>query len=347
MPRQGRTFRAGRLLRTDLKPTEYSERPPRMIKRKIVIAHRGASGYLPEHTLAAKALAYGLGADYLEQDLVLTQDNQLIVLHDVHLDTVTDVASVFPGRNRKDGRYYALDLTLAEIKTLRVQERIDLTTNRVVFPGRFPRGHSEFRVPSLEEELQLVQGLNRSTGRSVGIYPEIKSPAWHRLQGRDISRLVLEMLARYGYADRESLAYVQCFDAAETRRLRTELQCQLRLIQLLGENSWQEAPTDFDALRTPAGLATVAEYADGIGPALDQVLDGVGADGRAQRTGLVEQAHQHGLEVHAYTFRTDALPPYARDATELLRMAYVEANLDGLFCDFPDVAVQFLRFADS
>lgn len=314
-----------------------------MAQRKIVIAHRGACGYLPEHTLAAKALAYGLGADYLEQDLVLTKDNQLVVLHDIHLDTVTDVARVFPGRMRGDGRYYALDFTLAEIKTLRVHERVDWATQKVVFPGRFPHGHSEFRVPSFQEEIELVQGLNHSTGRDVGIYPEIKSPAWHRRQGRDISQSVLAVLARYGYHDRTSPVYVQCFDAEETRRLRVELRSELRLVQLLGENSWNEAETDFDALRTPEGVARIADYADGIGPALEHVLLGVDEQGRARCTALVERAHAHDLEVHAYTFRADALPPFARTTSELLEMAYFAAGVDGLFCDFPDLAVQFLR----
>src|SRR5262249_26330393 len=101
----------------------------------VVIAHRGASGYLPEHTLPAKALAYGMGADYLEQDVVLTRADQPLVLHDVHLDTVTDVAEVFPDRKRPDGRFYALDFTLAEIQSLRVTERIDPKTKRPVFPN--------------------------------------------------------------------------------------------------------------------------------------------------------------------------------------------------------------------
>ncbi len=136
--------------------------------RPIVIAHRGASGYLPEHTLAAKALAYGQGADFLEQDVVLTKDDQPIVLHDIQLDAVTNVAQAFPDRARQDGRYYAIDLTLAEIQSLRVTERMDWRTNRPVFPGRFPPGKSDFRVPTLAEEIELIQGLNHSTGRTWG-----------------------------------------------------------------------------------------------------------------------------------------------------------------------------------
>src|SRR4051812_7315360 len=142
--------------------------------RPLVIAHRGASGYLPEHTLAAKAYAHALGADFLEQDIVLTKDNVPIVLHDIWLDTVTDVAARFPERKRTDGRYYAIDFTLAEVKQLRVTERVDPKKGVPVFGKRFPAGKSSFQISSLEEELQLIQGLNRSTGRAVGIYPELK-----------------------------------------------------------------------------------------------------------------------------------------------------------------------------
>ena len=140
--------------------------------RPLVIAHRGASGYLPEHTLAAKAMAHGQGADYIEQDLVLSKDDVPVVLHDVHIDTVTDVAKVFPARKRADGRYYALDFTVAELKRLRVSERFNAKTGARVFPGRFPAGLAEFRISTLEEELQLIQGLNQCTGRVAGIYPE-------------------------------------------------------------------------------------------------------------------------------------------------------------------------------
>ena len=167
--------------------------------RKTVIAHRGASGYLPEHTLAAKALAHGMGADFIEQDVVLTADDEAIVLHDIHLDTVTNVASQFPDRARPDGYFYAIDFSLEEIRRLKVHERVSRETRQAVYPQRFPDRHSIFRVPTLAEEIQLIQGLNKSTGRCAGIFPEIKSPAWHQSEGKDISRIVLEILARHGY----------------------------------------------------------------------------------------------------------------------------------------------------
>lgn len=307
----------------------------------IVIAHRGASGYLPEHTLAAKALAHGMGADYIEQDVVLTRDDVPVVLHDVHLDTVSDVAARFPQRARDDGRYYAIDFTLAEIRTLQVTERIDHRTGRAVFPGRFPVGESRFAVPTLQEELELIRGLNRSTGREVGVYPEIKAPAFHRREGKDISRIVLAVLDEAGYRGREDRAYVQCFDPAETRRLREEVGTELKLIQLIGENSWGEAETDYEAMRRPEGLRRIAEYADGIGPSLSHIV-GVDDDGGPMVTPLVVEAHRLGLAVHPYTFRTDALPDYAEDFDGMLDLFVNEAGIDGLFTDFPDRARVFL-----
>jgi glycerophosphoryl diester phosphodiesterase len=164
------------------------------LAEKIVIAHRGASGYLPEHTLAAKAVAHAMGADYIEQDVVLSRDGVPVVLHDIQIETVTDVATMFPGRARADGRFYAIDFSLDELKALTVMERAD-ERGEQVFPDRFPRGASSFRIPTLAEEIELIQGLNLSTGREAGIYPEIKAPAWHRAQGQDISAIVLGVLA--------------------------------------------------------------------------------------------------------------------------------------------------------
>ncbi|HEX7236991.1 MAG TPA: glycerophosphodiester phosphodiesterase family protein, partial [Gammaproteobacteria bacterium] len=149
----------------------------------IVIAHRGASGYLPEHTLAAKALAHGLGADYLEQDVVATRDSQLVVLHDLYLDDVTDVAQKFSGRHRQDGRHYVIDFDLAELETLTVFERRAPGTANAKYPARFPADTALFRIATLPQELELIRGLNRSTGRTAGIYSEIKDPEWHRRHG--------------------------------------------------------------------------------------------------------------------------------------------------------------------
>jgi glycerophosphoryl diester phosphodiesterase len=309
---------------------------------KLVIAHRGASGYLPEHTQEAIVLAHGMGAHYLEQDVVLSKDDVPIVLHDIHLDTVTDVARRFPGRARPDGRYYALDFTVAELKQLTAGERFDPRTGKAVFAGRFPAGTGTFRIPTLEEELQLIQGLNRTTGRVAGIYPEIKFPHWHRGQGRDISRAVLEVLGRYGYRTKSDPVYLQCFELDEVRRIRQELGYQGRLVQLLELHGQPLDPTDHQRLRTRAGLEEVAKLADGIGPHILLVMTGTGpADRKA--TDLVSMARALKLEVHPYTFRADQLPPYAATLEELFRLFLVDVGVDGMFTDHPDRGVAFLR----
>ena len=156
---------------------------------RIVIGHRGASGYLPEHTLESYALAHGQGADYIEPDLVRTKDGAFICLHDIYLDATTDVATAFPGRARADGRYYAADFTLEEVRRMRVHERLD---------RRFPRGVSRFSVPTFEEMIELVAGLNRTTGRRAGIYPELKQPAFHRAAGMPMEEAFLEIVRRHG-----------------------------------------------------------------------------------------------------------------------------------------------------
>ncbi|MCB1211518.1 MAG: glycerophosphodiester phosphodiesterase [Verrucomicrobiales bacterium] len=294
----------------------------------IVIAHRGASGYLPEHTLPAKALAYAQGADFLEQDIVLSKDDVPVVLHDTQIDTVTDVATRFPDRKRADGRYYALDFTLDELKQLRATERFDAKTGEQIYAGRFPGGQSKFEIITLEEELQFIQGLNHSTGRNVGIYPEIKRPSWHREQGHDISAIVLPILRKYGYASKEHSCWLQCFEWLEVQRLRNELQWQGRLILLMGSSD-----------KTP--LAEVAGIADGIGPPIGSIFTGKSPAERTV-TDLVSAAHKAGLKVHPYTLRIDDLPKSVGSVDELLDLLVNEAQIDGLFTDFPDVMVRWL-----
>ncbi len=273
---------------------------PALAASPLVIAHRGASGYLPEHTLPAVAMAHAMGADFIEQDVVLTRDAQPIVLHDLYLDTVTDVAQRFPDRARADGRYYALDFTLAEVRSLQVHERIDLRSGQAAFPQRFPLSAPLFRIPTLADEIQMVQGLNRSRQRPVGIYPEIKAPAWHRQQGHDISRIVLQVLDQYGYRAAADPVFVQCFEADELRRIRQELNCKLKLIQLLGDEPPPQ-PGQPEQPVGPARLAEIAAYADGIGPPLLQILAPGTTSPAVAITDLVRDAHQQGLLVHTYT----------------------------------------------
>jgi glycerophosphoryl diester phosphodiesterase len=311
------------------------------VKRPVVIAHRGASAYLPEHTLPAKALAFAMGADYLEQDVVLTKDGVPIVLHDIQLDEVTDVASRFPGRARGDGRYSAIDFDLDEIRELRVHERSDPQTGAARTPSRFPVDWSRFGIPTLAEEIEFAKGLMHSTGRTVGIYPEIKSPRWHRDQGYDISLVVLEVLAKYGYAASDDQIYLQCFDEVETRRLREELGTQLPLIQLIAAPP-RSGDDPHAALVTDEGLGRIAEYAQGIGPALNRIVTGLDSSGQPVLSELVALAHRHGLAVHPYTFRADALPSGAASFDGLMELFLVRAGADGLFTDFPDRSREFV-----
>jgi len=313
--------------------------------QKIVVAHRGASGYLPEHTLEAKALAYAMGADYLEQDVVMTKDDELLVLHDITLDRTTDVATRFPGRGRADGHHYAIDFTLAELRQLRVNEAVreGENTRRPVFPQRFPVGASSFRLNTLAEEIEMIQGLNHSTGRNVGIYPEIKSPEFHRAAGKDISTAVIAMLKHYGYTTKLDKVFVQTFSFAELKILHDEVLpaagVSLKLVQLAA------AEESFEWMFDADGMETLAKYADGFGPDRTLIIDGNSTPDNIMITDLVELAHANGLEVHPYTFRSDPgqVPAYAESFEELLDLYYFDANVDGVFTDFADKAVNFLN----
>lgn len=310
--------------------SEHKPEPTMEIQKnkKLVIAHRGASGYLPEHTLPAKAMAYAMGADYLEQDIVLSKDNVPIVIHDIHLETVTDVAQKFPKKKRKDGRFYVIDFTFEELKQLNVSERFDPATNKAIFPNRFPVFTSTFKLHPLQEEIEFIQGLNKSTGKNVGIYPEIKEPAFHQKEGKDISKIVLEVLNDYGYKTKNDNCMLQCFDAKELKRIRNEFKSKLFLVQL----------TEF---KTDEKLEEIAAYADGIGSWYHQIIKGKDKNGKWKITNLVANAHKLNLKVHAYTFRADQLGNFA-SFEALLQVALYEANVDGVFTDFPDKAVVFI-----
>ncbi len=297
--------------------------------RPLIIAHRGASGYLPEHTLAAKALAYGQGADYLEQDVVLSKDGVPVIFHDTHIDTTTDVAKKFPGRRRADGRFYAIDFTVPELKQLNVSERFNPKTGKAAFPRRFPVGVGSFSVVTLEEEIRFIQQLNRSTGRNVGIYPELKAPGWHRKEGQDLAGAVLPILRRHGYDANDSACFVQCFELAEIKRLRGELAWKGKLVMLMGGG-------ESNPLTTDAGLADLAKIVDGIGPPISSYVTGKSPAER-KVTDLAARAHKAGLVSHPYTLRADELPKCVTSVEELLRALFDEAKVDGLFTDFPDL----------
>lgn len=312
---------------------------------KVVVAHRGASGYLPEHTLPAKAMAYAMGADYVEQDVVMTKDDQLIVIHDITLDRTTDVADKFPGRARDDGQYYAVDFTLEEILSLDVTEGFSVEDGQKVsnYPQRFPLGKSIFKVHTLAQEIELVQGMNQSTGRDVGIYPEIKSPGFHLAEGKDLGRAVLEVLKHYGYTQKSDKVFVQTFEFDELKRMHDELMpalgIDLKLVALLDggeENDW---------MRSADGVREIAKYADGIGPEKSMIVSRDSQRGDIKISSLVKFAHDNGMQVHPYTFRLDSghVPDYASSFEQMLEIFYFEANVDGVFTDFPDRVVELLK----
>ena len=311
--------------------------------RPLIIAHRGASGYRPEHTLEAYALAIAQGADYIEPDLVITKDGVLVARHENEIGGTTDVAAKVPERKavktidglRVDG-WFTEDLTLAELRTLRARERL---------PFRSPAFDGQFLVPTFDEVIALAQRGSSETGRSIGIYPETKHPSYFRGIGLPLEPPLLEALGRHGWDHADAPVFIQSFEVGNLRALNR--QTDVGLIQLIAAEG---APFDFTLLGDPRsyadlltleGLGDVAGYADGIGPDKRLILP-VGADGRAGRTTrLVEDAHYAGLLVHPWTFRSEEqyLPLEHRGdpAAEIRR--FIAAGVDGLFADFPDVAV--------
>ena len=286
----------------------------------IVIAHRGASGYRPEHTLEAYRLGVEMGADYIEPDLVITKDGVLIARHENEISGTTDVAGKFPERRRArtiDGRlvdgWFAEDLTLEEVRTLRARER--LASRSHAFDGRFA-------IPTFDEVIELAQRLGRERGRDVGIYPETKHPAYFRSIGLPLEEPLLAALARYDWNRADAPVFIQSFEAGNLRMLRTKT--AVRLVQL----------TSDAAMTTDTALEQIATYAHGLGP-----------EKRLALTDLATRAHRAGLLVHIWTLRADAefLPAeYGGDAAAEVRR-FRDLGVDGIFTDHPDVAVKALR----
>jgi glycerophosphoryl diester phosphodiesterase len=279
------------------------------VSTPIVIAHRGASGYRPEHTLEAYRLAVEMGADYIEPDLVITKDGVLIARHENDISGTTDVAEKFPGRRR----WFAEDFTLAEIRTLRARER--LASRSHAFDG-------QFTVPTLDEVIELAQRLGRERGRDVGIYPETKHPTYFRSIKLPLEEPLLAALTKFGWNRADAPVFIQSFEAGNLQSLRERT--AVRLVQL----------TDDAAMTTDASLEQIATYAHGIGP-----------DKRLVLPDVVDRAHRAGLLVHVWTLRADAefLPAqYGGDAAAEVRR-FRDLGVDGLFTDHPDVAVGALR----
>lgn len=302
------------------------------MSRPLIIAHRGASGYLPEHSRGAKALAYGMGADFLEQDVIATRDGELVVLHDLALDAVSDVRRQFPGRARADGRHYVIDFELAELRTLRFHERADPATGRARYPSRYPPAIDRFHVVTLAEEIAFVEQLNASAGRATGIYPEIKNPEWHADHGFDLGNAMADALESAGYLEPGRRIFLQCFDPATLKKVRARVGRALPIIQLISSRT-----TVTDEL-----LDDVASYANGIGPSMKLVAERADS-GRPVLTSLVDDAHVRGLVVHPYTFRADELPDGVASFEALLDVFVTQLGVDGLFTDFPDRVARYLQ----
>ncbi len=330
-----------------------------MAADKLNIAHRGASGYLPEHTLESKALAFGQKADYLEQDLVMTKDNQLVVIHDHFLDGLTDVVQKFPSRARADGKYYVLDFTLDEIRSLQMTENFKTENGKQVpvYPKRFPLWQGNFKIHTFEEELQFIRGLEQSTGKTIGIYPEIKAPWLHHQEGKDIALATLTLLKKYGYSKKTDAVYLQTFDFNELKRIKTKLLPQMgmdvKLVQLVAYSDWGETQEqqngkwvnyDYDWMFKPGAMQEVARYADGVGPAWYMLLDEKKSRiGNIAVTPMVADIQRTALQLHPYTVRKDALPKYVNNINEMYTALFEQAKADGIFTDFPDTLSAYLK----
>lgn len=288
---------------------------------------------MPEHTVAAKALAYGLGADLIEQDLVATKDRELVVLHDIMLDDVSDVATLLPQRCRHDGRFYVVDFTLSELESLSLHERRQPGRPGALYPSRFPFALKAFKVVRFADEIKLIAGLNVSTGRQVGIYPEIKDPAWHRRAGIDLPGLLLEALER-ARALVTGPVFVQCFESQTLIRIHETRGAQWPLVQLIDDAGALRLARDRRALERIAG------YAVGVGVPYTALLERSADGALARATPLARDIAAAGLSIHAYTLRRDAAPLGAVLYATALRALIHDLEVDAIFCDFPDDAVR-------
>jgi glycerophosphoryl diester phosphodiesterase len=294
----------------------------------LVIAHRGASGYRPEHTLEGYRLAVEMGADFIEPDLVATKDDVLIARHENEIGSTTDVADRFPDRKRTktiDGQsltgWFTEDFTLAEIKTLRARERLAFRSH--AYDG-------QFAIPTFDEVIDLAQRLGETRHRPVGVYPETKHPTYFRGISLPLEEKLLASLQRHGWNDRAAPVFIQSFEQDNLRELRKKT--TVRLIQLVSSATMIEGD----------GLKSIAAYADGIGPE-KRLLIPVNADGSlAPPTDLVARAHALKLLVHVWTVRIekDFLPAGYHGDVAAEFEALRRLGVDGVFTDFPDLGVK-------
>ena len=319
----------------------------------LVVGHRGASGYRPEHTLASYELAARMGADFIEPDLVITRDKVLVARHEPEIGGTTDVASrpEFASRRRTvslDGvpvtGWFTHDFTLAELKTLRAIERIpQLRQRNTLYNGRF-------EVPTFQEVLDLRKRLSRELDREIGVFPETKHPTYFRALGLELEAPLVRALRRNGLDRRDAKVFVQSFEAKNLIALRTQYKLRAPIVFLTSA-----AGTPFGDTRsyadylTPAGLRELSRYADGIGPEKSQVIPRRADDTLGTPTSLVGDAHAAGLKVMPYTFRAENqfLPADYRTGTDPAaygraideQVTFLRTGLDGLFTDQPDIGV--------
>ncbi|WP_428630738.1 glycerophosphodiester phosphodiesterase [Sphingopyxis sp.] len=316
----------------------------------IVIAHRGASGERPEHTIAAYRLAIEQGADFIEPDLVLTKDGVLVARHENEISETTDVADRAEFADRKatktiDGikvtGWFTEDFTLAELKMLRARERLPKL--------RSTDYDGQFDIPTFEEILALLAEVNRDRKKPVGVYPETKHPSHFIAIGLPHEAPLLALLDRFGYRGRKAPVYIQSFEVRNLMDLRAK--SDLPLIQLMdGEGGPPDMPeTSYAAMASPMGLKAIAAYADGIGPNKAMVIPRGTLGSLADPTSLVRDAHAAGLKVHPWTFRREnyflplgdkgGVNPAGHGDLGTEIAAYLRTGIDGLFSDNPREAV--------
>lgn len=322
-----------------------------------VIAHRGASGYRPEHTLGAYQLALDMGADVIEQDLVPTSDGHLVCRHENEIGGTTDVADHPEFADRRttktvDGAqitgWFTEDFTLAELKTLRAKERIpDVRQRNTLYDGRW-------EVPAFEEVLQWAERQRRATGRPVWLHVETKHPSYFRSLGLELEEPLARLLRRYGRDKSNSPVFLQSFEPTSVERLAGLVRSP-GVVLLGGASSrpWDfvEAgdPRTVADLVTPEGLAWIAGFAKGLGPTLDLIIPKDSTGGLLEPTTLVRDAHDAGLVLHPYTMRNENtfLPTGFRTGTDPAQygdafgafQVYFETGIDGIFTDNPDTGL--------
>ncbi|MEU1887810.1 glycerophosphodiester phosphodiesterase [Micromonospora sp. WMMD987] len=333
-----------------------ADRADRATHRPVVIGHRGASGYRPEHTLEAYRLAIRMGADYIEPDLVSTRDRVLVARHENEISGTTDVATrpEFAGRKATrtiDGvpvtGWFTEDFTLAELKTLRAKERLpQVRVANTAFDGRF-------EVPTFQEVLDLARAESRARGRTIGVYPETKHPSYFASIGLSLEEPLVAVLRRNRLTHRGDPVFIQSFETANLRKL--DRMTDVPLVQLLDATG---QPYDFTAtgdprtyrdLATAAGLRGIARYADGVGLNKNLIVPRDATGKLLAPTTVIRDAHRHKLVVHAWTFRAENqfLPvdfrigadPNARGDITAEYELFLGLGLDGVFADQPDTAV--------